>query len=91
MFFNNLVLSITADNWIEFAMHKCIAEKLGSESYFPQPNSSWERGLNDYTNGLIRQYIPKKTDFDDVNNNQIRDITMSLNSRPRKYKTSNHH
>lgn len=82
--FKDLVLSITADNGLEFAMHKYIADKLDSEFYFAHPYSSWERGLNEYTNRLIRQYIPKKTDFNDVNDNQIRDITMKLNSRPRK-------
>ena len=82
--FKDLVLSITSDNGTEFAMHKYIAEKLQAEFYFAHPYSSWERGLNEYTNKLIRQYIPKKTDFDDVNGNQIRDITMKLNSRPRK-------
>lgn len=82
--FKHLVLSITADNGLEFAMHKYIAEKLEAEFYFAHPYSSWERGLNEYTNKLIRQYIPKKTDFNDVNNHQIRNITMKLNSRPRK-------
>ncbi|MCK5138182.1 MAG: IS30 family transposase [Bacteroidales bacterium] len=82
--FKELVLSITSDNGTEFAMHKYIAEKLEAEFYFAHPYSSWERGLNEYTNRLIRQYIPKKTDFNDVNDNQIRDITMKLNSRPRK-------
>ena len=60
MFLINLVLPITADNGIEFAIHKCIAEKLGLEFYFAHPYSSWERDLNEYTDGLIRQYIPKK-------------------------------
>lgn len=82
--FKHLVLSITADNGLEFAMHKYISEKLEAEFYFAHPYSSWERGLNEYTNKLIRQYIPKKTDFNDVNNHQIRNITMKLNSRPRK-------
>ena len=82
--FKDLVLSITSDNGLEFAMHKYIARKLDAEFYFAHPYSSWERGLNEYSNRLIRQYIPKKTDFNDVNVQQIRDITMKLNSRPRK-------
>lgn len=82
--FKDLVLSITSDNGLEFAMHKYIARKLDAEFYFAHPYSSWERGLNEYSNRLIRQYIPKKTDFNDVNGQQIRDITMKLNSRPRK-------
>ena len=82
--FKDLVLSITSDNGSEFAMHKYIAKKLQAEFYFAHPYSSWERGLNEYTNRLIRQYIPKKTDFNDVNDQQIKKITMKLNSRPRK-------
>jgi len=82
--FKDLVLSITSDNGTEFAMHKYIAEKLEAEFYFAHPYSSWERGLNEYTNKLIRQYIPKKIDFNEVNNQQINNITMKLNSRPRK-------
>ena len=82
--FKKLVLSITSDNGFEFAMHKYIAEKLEAEFYFAHPYSSWERGLNEYTNKLLRQYIPKKTDFAFVNDQYIRDITMKLNSRPRK-------
>ena len=82
--FKDLVLSITSDNGTEFAMHKYIAKKIQAEFYFAHPYSSWERGLNEYTNRLIRQYIPKKTDFNDVNDQQIKNITMKLNSRPRK-------
>ena len=82
--FKDLVLSISSDNGTEFAMHKYIAEKLEAEFYFAHPYSSWERGLNEYTNRLIRQHILKKTDFNDVNDNQIRDITIKLNSRQRK-------
>lgn len=82
--FKHLVLSITADNGSEFAMHKYIAEKLETDFYFAHPYSSWERGLNEYTNRLIRQYIPKKTDFNDINDQHIRLITKKLNSRPRK-------
>ena len=82
--FKDLVLSITSDNGTEFAMHKYISKKLGTLFYFAHPYSSWERGLNEYTNRLIRQYIPKKTDFNDVNDLYINEITMKLNRRPRK-------
>ena len=86
--FKDLVLSITSDNGTEFAMHKYIAEKLETEFYFAHPYSSWERRLNEYTHKLIKHYIPKnipkKTDFKDVNDQQIRNITMKLNSIPRK-------
>jgi IS30 family transposase len=82
--FKKLVLSITSDNGTEFAMHKYISKKLGALFYFAHPYSSWERGLNEYTNRLIRQYIPKKTDFNDVNGQYVNEITMKLNRRPRK-------
>lgn len=84
------VLSITADNGIEFAHHKYITHKLEADFFFAHPYSSWERGLNEYTNKLIRQYIPKKTDFDDYNEQYINMVNMKINSRPRKnlsYKT----
>ncbi len=82
--FKDLVLSITSDNGTEFAMHAHISKKLGALFYFAHPYSSWERGLNEYTNRLIRQYIPKKTNFDEVNHLFINEITMKLNRRPRK-------
>lgn len=82
--FKELVLSITSDNGTEFAMHKYISKKLGALFYFAHPYSSWERGLNEYTNRLIRQYIPKKTDFEIINSLYINEITMKLNKRPRK-------
>lgn len=88
--FKDLVLSITSDNGTEFAMHAHISKKLGALFYFAHPYSSWERGLNAYTNRLIRQYIPKKTNFDKVNLLFINEITMKPNRRPRKkmnYKT----
>lgn len=58
--YKNSVLSITSDNGTEFAEHQNIAQKLETEFYFAHPYSSWKRGLNEYTNKLIRQYIPKK-------------------------------
>jgi IS30 family transposase len=78
------VLSITADNGSEFAYHKYISQKLKTDFYFAHPYSSWERGLNEYTNKLIRQYIPKKTDFNDYNEQYIFEVNMKINSRPRK-------
>ncbi len=82
--FKKLVLSITADNGTEFAKHKYISKKLGALFYFAHPYSSWERGLNEYTNRLIRQYIPKKTDFKSVNHLYVNEVTKKLNRRPRK-------
>ena len=82
--FKFLVRSITADNGTEFAEHEYIAKKLETDFYFAHPYSSWERGLSEYSNRLIRQYIPKKTDFKNVNHQYIRDIQAKLNRRPRK-------
>jgi len=78
------VFTITSDNGSEFAEHKLISQKLKSEFYFAHPYSSWERGLNEYTNKLIRQYIPKKQSFENYNNQYIREIQFILNRRPRE-------
>jgi IS30 family transposase len=78
------VLSITSDNGSEFTRHRLIAKKLQTAFYFAHPYSSWERGLNENTNKLIRQYIPKKSSFNDFDQNYINLITLKLNKRPRK-------
>jgi transposase, IS30 family len=78
------VKTITSDNGTEFADHQKIAKKLSVDFYFTHPYSAWEKGINENTNGLIRQFIPKKTNFTILDKNQIRQIEYSLNSRPRK-------
>lgn len=78
------IRSITSDNGSEFAEHKKIANDLNIDFYFAHPYSSWERGLNENTNGLIRQYIPKGTDFNEISDEQIKEIQYKLNRRPRK-------
>lgn len=78
------VFSITADNGLEFTRHQYIARKLQASFFFAHPYTSWERGLNEYTNRLIRQYIPKKTSFEYIDDNYINLINMKLNTRPRK-------
>ena len=80
----NLIHTITADNGKEFAKHEDIAQKLDIYFYFCKPYHSWERGANENTNGLIRQYIPKGTDFSEVTNKRIKWIENNLNNRPRK-------
>jgi IS30 family transposase len=80
----NLIHTITADNGKEFAKHEEIAQKLEINFYFCKPYHSWERGANENTNGLIRQYIPKGTEFSEVTNKQIKRIENILNNRPRK-------
>lgn len=78
------VLTITADNGVEFSQHEAISKALGVDIYFAHPYHSWERGLNENTNGLIRQYLPKGKDFAEVTDADIIDIQNKLNNRPRK-------
>ena len=78
------VFSITSDNGTEFAAHKIIAGKLDSLFFFAHPYSSWERGLSEYTNKLIRQYVPKKSNFDNFDNQYLSDIHHKINRRPRE-------
>jgi len=77
-------LTLTLDNGSENAGHKTITEKLGTKCYFANPYHSWERGTNENTNGLIRYYLPKKTDFRLISNERIKQIENILNNRPRK-------
>lgn len=81
----DVVHTITADNGKEFAYHEEISEALEADIYFAHPYSSWERGLNENTNGLLRQYFPKKTDFKEVSQADVRRAVSRLNTRPRKY------
>jgi IS30 family transposase len=76
--------SITADNGTEFAEHEFIAKYLKLNFFFAHPYSSYERGLKENTNGLIRQYIPKGSDFNDYSDDYIQQIQNKLNRRPRK-------
>lgn len=78
------VHTLTYDNGKEFAYHREIAQELDAEGYFVHPYHSWERGLNENTNGLIRQYLPKRTDFDKLSSAQVEMIMEKLNNRPRK-------
>jgi IS30 family transposase len=78
------VHTITSDNGKEFARHEAIAESLNADFYFAHPYASWERGLNENTNGLIRQYFPKGCDFTTITNKDIRRVMDKLNNRPRK-------
>jgi len=78
------VHTITSDNGREFANHQAIAEKLSADFYFAHPYSSWERGLNENTNGLVRQYFPKQCDFTKITDEEVRQVQQRLNSRPRK-------
>lgn len=82
--------SMTYDNGIEMAKHELITKKTGMKIYFAHPYSSWERGTNENTNGLIRRYFPKGTDFNKIEEKKLLNIQEKLNNRPRKiigYKT----
>jgi transposase, IS30 family len=84
--------TITFDNGKEFSEHESIARKLKADIYFAHPYSSFERGLNENTNGLIRQYIKKGSSFDGLTDTKIFHIQERLNNRPRKslgYRTPN--
>ena len=81
--------STTLDNGRENHMHKQL-EKLGMDTYFADPYSSWQRGTNENTNGLLRRYLPKKTSFKNLSPEELSEIVQEINSRPRKvlqYKT----
>lgn len=82
--YKNKVRTITTDNGKEFAYHKKIAAALDAKIYFAHPYASWERGLNENTNGLLRQYFPRKTDFSTITDAQIEQALYRLNNRPRK-------
>ena len=85
-----IIQTITSDNGKEFANHALIERRLGVDFYFAEPYKSWQRGLNEHTNGLIREYIPKKTKFETISDKFIVEIQEKLNHRPRKilgYKT----
>jgi len=76
--------TLTLDNGTENAKHEDITKSLGTKCYFAHPYHSWERGTNENTNGLIRWYLPKGTDFSKISDEQIRRIESALNNRPRK-------
>lgn len=76
--------SLTLDNGTEFHGFKELEEKLGIQVYFAQPYHSWERGTNENTNGLIRQYLPKRSCFKNLTQRQCNEIEQELNDRPRK-------
>ncbi len=78
------VSTITADNGTEFHSYKAVEDATGVPFYFATPHHSWERGTNENTNGLIRQYLPKRTSMAHVTQTDLEAIAAKLNSRPRK-------
>ena len=80
----NFVHTITFDNGKEFAAHQDIAHALKAKIFFATPYHAWERGLNENTNGLIRDSLPKGTDFSTISNAEVAKVERLLNARPRK-------
>ena len=78
------VHTVTVDNGKEFADHARVSRALGADFFFARPYHSWERGLNEHTNGLVRGYLPKGTDFRKVTDADVRAVQDRLNARPRK-------
>lgn len=76
--------TFTFDNGKEFSHHEQLTNLTGAPCYFARPYCAWQRGLNEHTNGLIRQYFPKGTDFTQVTETELKFVEDALNNRPRK-------
>jgi len=76
--------SFTVDNGKEFAAHKELAESTGMKVYFCDPYSPWQRGSNENTNGLLRQYFPKGSSFANISDERLQAVVDLINNRPRK-------
>ena len=79
-----LCRTLTLDNGTEFAAFKTVERKTGVRIYFADPYASWQRGTNENTNGLLRQYLPKGIDAKTVSAKQLAEAVRKLNHRPRK-------
>jgi IS30 family transposase len=76
--------TMTVDNGKEFAHHEQLSAAIGAKVFFAHPYHSWERGLNEHTNGLLRQYLPKKQPLDNLSHGRLARIVERINNRPRK-------
>lgn len=81
---NEPCYTLTPDRGSEFKRHEIVAKELGVEFYFPEPHQPWQRGTNENTNGLLREYFPKKYDVTDLEAEEIQEKVDKLNKRPRK-------
>lgn len=87
---DKLKKSFTVDNGKEFAMHEYMSKETGMNVYFCDPYSPWQRGTNENTNGLLRQFFPKGSSFKNITNESLQEVVDMINNRPRKrlgYKT----
>lgn len=80
----SLLRSFTVDNGNEFFDYQNVEQRLGTKEFFADPGCPGQRGLNENTNGLLRQYFPKKFDFSSISDQQFQAVINSLNHRPRK-------
>ncbi|MFT4553826.1 MAG: IS30 family transposase [Chlamydiales bacterium] len=78
------VLTLNSDNGKEFSKHQEVSEGLKAEFYFAKPYHSCERGLNEHTNGLVREYFPKSLRFGEISEEAVVKVEILLNNRPRK-------
>jgi len=84
--------TLTLDNGKEFSSHEELSRVTGLKIYFAKPYAAWQRGTNENTNGLLRQFFPKRTDLRNVSQHQIAHAVRLINNRPRKrlgYRTPN--
>jgi len=82
--YNIICKTVTLDNGGEFSCHASTAQSLSCQIYFAKPYHSWQRGLNEDTNGLLRRFFPKGMKIGDVSKNKIDEAQFLINIRPRK-------
>ena len=82
--FKKYLINITTDNGLEFSQHKLIEKLLNTKVYFADPYAPWQKGAIENTNKLIRQYLPKSTDFNQISEHFLHTIQDKINHRPRR-------